>query len=245
VRTFLVRRCRRRSAFTLVELVVAIGLTAILLTGLSIVTANILGFWAEQAEDPLFDRHIDGLRRALEECVAQTVDYDSGAATAAAQTSASTASGSTTAASTVNPGALRTVSRVFTEAPSSTGLTRAPYLFITGAPPFLVGDTLPAGYARAWLAAENEELVLYWQTTTERTQTPDDTHRFVLSTYLSDMTFTAYNATNDEWQDVDPDDTSSVTSGSAVFMKLEFSHRGQIREFTLPLTEATPHNLNY
>ena len=191
----------RRAAFTLMEMLVAIALTGILLTGLAFVNYNIMTVWAAQAEDPLFDRHVDGLRRALEACAAETVD----------------ASGT--------QGTARPASQVFRAAPASTGVDRAPYLRITGAPPFLVSDTMPMGFVHAWLCMEADTgLVLYWQTDAGRRDNQDATQRLVLSPWVVSMETLSYDAPSDGWDDAgaDPD---AVPSGASVFLQLTLNHR--------------------
>ena len=203
-------------------MIAAIGFTAVLLSAITFVTFNLLGTWADQAEDPLFDRHVDGLRRALEECIAETNDNASNGS-----------------------GQVRTASAIFSAAPGDVGAEYAPYLRITGAPPFLQGDTQPMGYVHAWLRLDNSGLSLYWQTDTERRETPDSTHRLILSPWASGMIFTAYDKTNNTWQDVDGNDPASIPAGTSIFVQLSFNHRGQTRQFSLPLADASPHNLNY
>ncbi|MDR1818025.1 MAG: hypothetical protein LBR07_07670 [Puniceicoccales bacterium] len=246
------RRCHRQShrrrgsrgGFTLAEIVIAIALTAALLTGLTMTTVNILGVWTAQAEAPLFDRHVDGLRRMLEECVAETTDSASGTGTSVFATAVGTAA-ARNATAAGNTGALRTASAVFTQPPSAAGVERAAYLRITGAPPVLICDTAPTGFIHAWLVAENNELALYWQTDAERTNSSDDAHRLLLSPHLAGVSYLGYNTANNEWLEVEPEDTSNIPTGTALFMRLEFSDKGQTRSFTLVLSEAAPHNLNY
>jgi hypothetical protein len=216
------RRERGRRAFSLVEIIAGITLTAVLLSALTFVTFNLLGVWADQAEDPLFDRHVDGLRRALEECIMETND--------------SAPSGS---------GQARQTTAIFSAAPGDVGSDYAPYLRITGAPPFLSGETQPLGYVHAWLKHGEDGLALHWQTDAERRETTDATHRLILSPWVSSLSFTAYDKTNNAWQDVDGNDPTSVPTGSSVFMQLSFKHRGQTRQFSLPLADGAPHNLNY
>jgi prepilin-type N-terminal cleavage/methylation domain-containing protein len=210
-----------RAAFTLMEMLVAIALTGILLAGLAFVNHNVMTVWAAQAEDPLFDRHVDGLRRALEACAAETAD----------------------AAGT--QGVARPGSQVFSAAPSSTGVERAPYLRITGAPPFLVSDTMPMGFVHAWLCMENNAgLVLYWQTDAGRRDNQDATHRLVLSPWVVSMQTLSYDTSSDAWDDAgsDPD---AVPPGASVFLQLTLNHRGQIRHILIPLSDNAPRNLSY
>jgi prepilin-type N-terminal cleavage/methylation domain-containing protein len=212
----------RRSGFTLLEVLIAVALTGILLTAMSFLSFNVLGVWASQAEDPLFDRHVDGLRRALEECVAETADAANSA------------------------GRARAANTVFSVAPTSAGVERAPYLRITSAPPFLVADTLPLGFVHGWLLVEGDAgLVLYWQTDDERRENIDATHRLVLSPWVVDMHALFYDTANDEWADADSEDPSSVTSGASIFLQFTLNHRGQTRQIMLTLSDAAPHNLNY
>ncbi|MDR2863206.1 MAG: prepilin-type N-terminal cleavage/methylation domain-containing protein [Puniceicoccales bacterium] len=211
-----------RHAFTLMEVLIALALTGILMTALSMVSFNVLSVWVRQAEDPLFDRHTDGLRRALEECLAETTE----------------------AADSV--GTVRTASAVFSVAPGSVGVERAPYLRITGAPPFLISDTQPLGFVHGWLRVEDDAgLVLYWQTDDERRENADATHRLVLSPWVDTMQLFSYDTTNDIWDEADGESPSTVPSGAAVFMQLNLNHRGQTRQIMLPLSENVPHNLNY
>ena len=143
-----------KSAFTLVEVLIALALTGMLLTGLTMLTFQVMQAWARQAEDPLFDRHVDGLRRALEECVAETADASNAR------------------------GARRAINSVLTQPPGSVNASRAPYLRITGAPPFLTGETQPLGDVRGWLVfEEGSGLVLYWQTDNERQDNQDEIGR--------------------------------------------------------------------
>ena len=242
---------RRRRAFTLLEILTAIALTGILLTGVTMVSFNILEAWSSQAEDPLFDRHVDGLRRTLEECLAETNDSASGATDTSNSTRVGPAVPNTNATTrrsgaSATSSTLRTPQAVFSEAPSSVGVTNAPYLRITGSPQFLPTDTLPLGYVHGWLRVENEEgLVLYWQTDDERTTNRDDTHRVILSPWVTEARFNAYDDTNDTWTEIDPEDPDTIENGSAIFMQLTLVHRGQTREVILPLADSAPHNLNY
>jgi prepilin-type N-terminal cleavage/methylation domain-containing protein len=231
-----------RRAFTLVEVVVSLALAGILLTALSLVSFDILSFWASQADDPAFDRHSAGLRRALEECLAETNDAGAAAgATASANNSGARGTGGASSAS----GRARAATDVFGIAPADAGVERAPYLRITGAPAFLRADTAPLGFVHGWLRAEDDGLVLYWQTDDERTFTIDGAHRLVLSPWVTQMTFLAYNDSNGAWEEVDSADPESIESGSAIFMQLSLRHRGQSRQITLALTDIAPHNLNY
>ncbi|MDR2982645.1 MAG: prepilin-type N-terminal cleavage/methylation domain-containing protein [Puniceicoccales bacterium] len=211
---------RRNSAFTLVEILIAIAMTALLLTALSMLTFQVMGVWASQAEDPLFDRHVDGLRRALEECVAETAD------------------------SANSQGNIRATNTVFRQAPSTVNADSPAYLRITGAPPFLVSDTMPLGNIHAWLAFDPADgLILYWQTDYERSQNQDATHRQVLSPWVESVTYFSYNSNDNAWDE--SDNPSSIRTGSSIFMQLNLNHRGQTRKIMLPLTDAAPHNLNY
>lgn len=225
-----------RRAFTLVELVIAIGITGFLLSAAFVVSTQILAVWSEQAEDPLFDRHVDGLRRALEECIAETDE-------AAAGTGAS-ATGTTAAVSTT--GRVRAASSVFTAPPTEANVEFATYLRITSSPPFLAGATWPLGFVHAWLVFEGESgLVLYWQTDDERREAQDSARRLVISPWVTNVTFSAYDAANETWIEFDDPAPEQVPSGAAVFMQINFSHLGQTRQISLSLTDSIPFNLNY
>jgi prepilin-type N-terminal cleavage/methylation domain-containing protein len=239
-----------KRAFTLLEILIAIALTAILLTGISMVSFNVLEAWASQAEDPLFDRHVDGLQHALEECLTETNDSASGTNIGSATTG--TRPGSTagnSGASTRRSGStstLRTPKAVFSAPPASVGVANAPYLRITGSPQFLPSDNQPLGYVHGWLRVEGEEgLVLYWQTDGERTENRDDTHRLILSPWVTEARFSAYSDNNDTWTEVNPEEPETIESGSSIFMQLTLLHRGQTREISIVLADAAPHNLNY
>ncbi len=209
-----------KSAFTLVEVLIALALTGMLLTGLTMLTFQIMQAWAQQAEDPLFDRHVDGLRRVLEECVAETVDASD------------------------SQGARRAINSVLTQPPGSVNVSRAPYLRITGAPPFIAGETQPLGDVRGWLVfEEGSGLVLYWQTDTERQNNQDATHRLVLSPWVTDMRYAAYENSAKSWsEETDP---NALSTGMSVFLQLNLEHRGQTRRIFLSLADTAPHNLNY
>lgn len=58
-------RNRSRTAFTLVETLLASALLALLLTAAATVAWQVVSLWGAQADDPLFDRHCDGLERFL------------------------------------------------------------------------------------------------------------------------------------------------------------------------------------
>lgn len=213
-------RPQRKSAFSLVEVLIAVALTGMLLTGLSLLTFQVMQAWARQADDPLFDRHVDGLRRVLEACVAETADDSN------------------------TRGARRAVNAVLTMPPGTTGASRAPYLRITGAPPFLTGDTYPMGNVRGWLVVEDGSgLVLYWQTDNERRENQDATHRQVLSPWVTSMEYKAYNASAGSW--TESADADAFSSGTSIFLQLIFDHRGQTRYILLSLSDPAPHNLNY
>jgi prepilin-type N-terminal cleavage/methylation domain-containing protein len=242
-------RHRRAAAFTLLEVIIAVALSGILLTGVAMVSFNLLEVWSSQAEDPLFDRHVDGLRRTLEECIAETNDFASGSTPGASTTTGGGNAGggnATSRAGSSSTSTVRSPSAVFSAAPSSVGIANAPYLRITGAPQFLPSDTLPLGYVHGWLSVEDGEgLVLYWQTDDERTESREDTHRLILSPWVTEARFDAYDATNNVWTEIDSADPTSIESGSAIFMQLTLNHRGQTREISIVLADAAPHNLNY
>jgi prepilin-type N-terminal cleavage/methylation domain-containing protein len=225
----------KKRAFTLVELLLATALTGVLLTGVAAVTFNMLEAWTAQIEAPAFDRHVDGLRRALEECVAETNE------STAVLTEREIGGTIPIPATTV-----RAATAIFSTPPTSVGVEHAPYLRITGAPGFLLTDSQPVGYVHAWLAVEGGAgLVLYWQTDDERTAGAEDTHRLVLSPWVTDATYKAYSETGGDWVDVDPTNPEAVESGSAIFMTLKLVRDGQTREILLPLADSAPHNLNY
>ncbi|MDR1498196.1 MAG: prepilin-type N-terminal cleavage/methylation domain-containing protein [Puniceicoccales bacterium] len=231
-----------RRAFTLVEVIISIALAGLLLTALSLVSFDIMSVWAAQADDPAFDRHVDGLRRALEECIAETNDAAASAGTAAVATSSGV---SGAGGATVSSGSARAASSVFGIAPADAGVERATYLRITSAPAFLRADTAPIGFVHGWLCAEDDGLVLYWQTDDERTDSAEETHRIVLSAWVEQMTFLACSDSSDTWEEVDAANPENIESGSAIFMQLFLRHGGQSRQITLLLTSAAPHNLNY
>lgn len=54
-----------RGAFTLVETLLAIALLGGLLAGATVILFQVSTAWAAQAEDPVLDRHVDGLERFL------------------------------------------------------------------------------------------------------------------------------------------------------------------------------------
>ena len=54
---------RRLRAFTLIETLIAIVLFAGLLTAATAVLIQVSEMWASQADDPIIDRHVDGLER--------------------------------------------------------------------------------------------------------------------------------------------------------------------------------------
>jgi prepilin-type N-terminal cleavage/methylation domain-containing protein len=231
---------KSKRAFTLVELVIAIGITGFLLSAVFLVSTQILTVWSEQAEDPLFDRHVDGLRRALEECVVETDEAAAGAGATAA--TAATGAGAVVSTS----GRVRAASSVFTAPPREANVEFATYLRISGSPPFLAGATWPLGFVHAWLVFEVESgLVLYWQTDDERRQAQDSARRLILSPWVENVSFSAYDPANDEWLEFDNPAPEQVPSGAAVFMKIDFSHLGQTRQITLSLTDSIPFNLNY
>jgi prepilin-type N-terminal cleavage/methylation domain-containing protein len=241
-----------KRAFSLFELLLAIAISGVLLTGVAHVTFNMLEAWSGQIEDPFFDRHVDGLRRALEECIAETNDSASGAtasaaAIAGAGNAASGAEANTGRTTTATATAtVRAASAIFSTPPTSVGVSRAPYLRITGAPGFLLADEQPVGYVHGWLnLEEGTGLVLYWQTDSERTASNEDTHRLVLSPWATEARYMAYSESAEEWVDVDPAAPEDIESGAAVFMSLSFSHQGQKREILLPLSDSAPHNLSY
>ncbi|MDR3229359.1 MAG: prepilin-type N-terminal cleavage/methylation domain-containing protein [Puniceicoccales bacterium] len=234
-----------RRAFTLAEVLIAIAITGLMLTALAMVTENVLRIWAAQAEDPLFDRHVDGLRRALEECLAETADAAAGTGTTASTQATLAVSGSRSGNNSAT-GRVRSASAVFTAAPADASVEYAPYLRVTGAPPFLEGTTMPLGFVHAWLLRENDgDLVLYWQTDDDRRETPDSARRLVLSPWCESITFLAYDSTNEVWNEFTEADPEQVPPNAAVFMRIRLNHRGQTREFTLTLTDTLPFNLNY
>jgi prepilin-type N-terminal cleavage/methylation domain-containing protein len=231
-----------RPAFTLVEILIAIALTGFLLTGVTMVTVDMLELWATQTEDPLFDRHVDGLRRAMEECVSETNDSasTSGGGTTGGATNAAVGAGNNAG------GIARPPSAVFPEAPASAGAGRAPYLRITGEPHFLLSDSRPLGHVHGWLVVEDGAgLVLYWQTDDERAASADATHRLVLSPWVTQARYLARAQTDGEWQAIDPGEAASAPAETAIWMELTLDRHGRKRTMLLPLSDAVPHNLLY
>ncbi len=212
--------CRRRKAFTLAETLVAVALLGTLLAVLATLAFQLMGYWAAQTEDPLFDRHVDGLRRTLEECIAETTESEN------------------------TRGTPRTAANVFKATPDGGEL---PYLRITGSPEFLLSDTRPLGNIDAWLEfRQGTGLVMRWRTDAEKRDSPAGVHEFTLSPWVAAISFSAYDGENNAWTELgESPKAGDVTGNSSIFMKLTLNHRGQIREISLPIADAAPHNLNY
>lgn len=72
---FRAARTGRRSAFTLIEMLVALALFGMLFSAVVVVLVQVSSTWASEADDPQIDRHVDGLDRFV-----RAIFVESGAA---------------------------------------------------------------------------------------------------------------------------------------------------------------------
>lgn len=79
---FRAARAGRRSAFTLIEMLVALALFGMLFSAVVVVLVQVSSTWASEADDPQIDRHVDGLDRFI-----RSIFVESGAAGVKAPTS--------------------------------------------------------------------------------------------------------------------------------------------------------------
>lgn len=165
-----------RRAFTLVETLMALTLTAILATGAAMLVVEITREWARRETGPAFRRHVGGLGGLLEKALADTRRAGSGAG----------------ALWEIPPGAPPTT-------PPALHLVLPDLAMVADVP----AGTTPAG--EGWLVVEKEAgLLLLWRTHREKRLDATATHRLVLSPWCESMVAAQYAPGVDRWTEFSP-----------------------------------------
>jgi prepilin-type N-terminal cleavage/methylation domain-containing protein len=224
----------RRAGFTLIEMIAALGIAAVVMTLVAFHVVTIAGLWLNRTDDDFLDHHVEGVVSFLQGCF-----NDSEAALAFANRSASgTASsspGTGGAGTSANPAAT-TVLPVEWHRPPGWSDFDAPLLRFRQreAPAILVreGQRLPA--ILAWLHFEPRaglSLIWYSQFESEEPTERDNLFITLLSPLVSAVEYAAYNTDTERWEiDDKPQELADQSLKLPQFLRLTFTHDDETRQ---------------
>jgi len=212
----------RRSAFTLIEVLVAIALSALVLTAASILLATMSELWHQRRAGDPFTEHVSGLRTFLQTLVDRSVlEQEAGDASPA--------------------GAAARWSH-----PPGYPDFDPPYLnFAISDPPAVLtagGPALPA--LEAWLApVPREGLFLIFRSRLIEGRETDDLRFRLLSPYFDSIAYGAYDAERDAWEETtEPplDASRNITLPAAVLLNFKLGEQAEQIVLHLPPSSRVP-----
>lgn len=199
----------KRRGFTLVEVLVALALFAALLAASTAVLVQVSAAWAAQADDPIVDRHAEGLERFL-----RRVFSESGAAGVTAPAQDRLSEGALL-------GVLPPADLPWTNLLATSG-----------------------GTVRGLLVMPQEGgLWLYWNTSGETTLGVTESHRVMLSPWVTAATVYIYDTNDLKWVPVEPGSSVDNVGGAGTatasrVLRVEINRSGQSRILEIPIPKA-------
>ena len=208
---------RPQAGFTLIEMVMAIGLTALLLPILIGFVFNLSQIWIRGTQGNVFPEHVEGVTRFLETTLERS---------AAIQPSG-------------EPGEV--LLPVEWGRPPGWSELDDPLLMMrqVEAPPFLTqeGEPLPNLYAYLFFD-DGEGLSLLWYSAHhEEIEETDDLFRSVLSPYVTEIRYCYFDPEDERWEILDEPMEEDDTFLLPQFLKLTFALEDQILERNLYLPQ--------
>lgn len=208
-----IRRPQRgRSGFSLLEMLVSIGILALLMTTLAFHTFSLTQIWRDDTDHDFFQQHAEGVALFLNASLLRAAP----AATGAGGGAAAAAGGGT----------------VEWARPPDWGETRDPLLFfrLTEAPPLFVMEGVRLPDVNCYIHFESGEglSIIWFSDLQEEAETLNDLFRTPLSRLVDRIEYAYYDRESDRWSVYDRPETEP--DGSFLlpdFLRLHFSHEGE------------------
>lgn len=206
-----------RSAFTLIEMLIVIGLLAVFMTVLSFFLVGLSNIWLDRSQNDFFDQHVDSVAHFL----THAID-----AAAAAE---STGDGAELPVEWARPPGFSDLDDPLLYFK----LAETPALFVRE------GQTLP--HINAYLQFdERDGLAILWYSDLEAEETEDsaDLFRTPISDWVSKFEYAYYDKEQDEWEiEEDPEEGEDEAFLLPQFIRLTFTHPEEeplVRSIYLP-----------
>lgn len=215
-------------AFTLLEVLIAIALSALVLSAAALLLTTMSGIWHDRRSGDPFTEHIAGLRTFLQTMVDRS-EVDASTTTGAANTGAGVGAAAT----------------LWTHPPGypdfdppylTFGIPDPPALLLAGGPP------LPA--LRAWLVpVPNEGLFLLFHSRLEEASETDDLRFRLLSPWLESVAYAMFDPENDSWEEtteVPLDDSRNPAVPGALLLNFRLGEQAEQIVLHLPTARHVP-----
>lgn len=195
---FVIRHSSFRAArgFTLIEIILAMAVTGLLLTGAVSWLFSLSQLWTQRNGTHDFDQHVEGVRYFLGRCVDQSRPLT---------------------ATETNP--------VSWERLPGESEREDPYLTVRlKEPPALLisGDTPLSGLYLHFVFDPDEGLSVIWHSQMEKIEKPEDTRRTLISPFVVGMEYAYYDVTRKQWEILEEPKKEVQTLILPDFLRLHF-----------------------
>jgi len=232
----LLRRAKR--AFTLLEIVLALAVTALLLSGASFFLYSLSSIWLKADTEPTLDQHYRGACRFLEYLIlqAKTSSSTSTTSTTSSTTTTSTSTTSTSSSASSSSTSSTSAANVSWGFPPNESTAGTPMMQISLADPlpFFVWDEGPLPNITCWLMLDDKEgLYAVWKSEKESKENPSEIYRTPISKLVTGITYLYYDDSTMLWQEDPLPPSETMTSGTVKGVSFTFNLNGDIRTYKI------------
>lgn len=227
---------RFKKAFTLLEIVLALAVTALLLSAASFFLYSLSNIWLRADTEPTLDQHYRGTCRFLEYLILQAKTQSSTSTSTTSTSTTSTTSSTATSTATASSTSSTSAGNVSWGFPPNESTAGTPMMQIALADPIplFVWDEGPLPNLTCWLMLDDKEgLYAVWATKVESKENSSEIYRTPISKLVTGITYLYYDETTMEWQEDAMPPSETMVSGTIKGVSFTFNLNGDIRTYKI------------